>query len=208
MTPSRWQPLSDLLRMQRTMERMLEDQLLGTSGTEGGAGSFPIDVHDTGDAFELDAPLPGVKPEDIEVNTTGNAVSIRAELHHDREHVAGGSHEHERAFGSFQRVLSLPTEIDTAKVEANYEHGVLRLRLPKSESVKPRRVQIRSGGTAKAIETQMAESTRIESKPAESQMAESKPVESQTGDGNMQRHEEPARPLAETDRGSSTDAGV
>ncbi len=191
MTPSRWHPLSDLLRMQRTMERLLEDQLVVTSGTEGGAGGFPIDVHDTGDAFELDAPLPGVKPEDIEVNTTGNAVSIRAELRHDREHVAGGSHEHERVFGSFQRVLSLPTEIDTAKVEANYEHGVLRLRLPKSESVKPRRVQIRSGGTPKAIETQMAAS---------------KPVESQTRDGNMLRHEEPARPLAETDRGSPTDA--
>ncbi len=72
-------------------------------------------------------------------------------------------------------MLSLPTEIDTAKVEANYEHGVLKLRLPKSEAVKPRRVQIQSGGTAK---------------PIEAQMRENRPAESQTGDGKRQRQEE------------------
>ncbi len=59
MTILRWQPLSDLVRMQRTMERLLEDQFLASSGTEGGAGGFPIDVHDTGDAFELDAHFRG-----------------------------------------------------------------------------------------------------------------------------------------------------
>ena len=176
MTISRWQPIGDLLRMQRTMERLLEDQFLGSSGTET-AGGFPIDVHDSGDAFELDAPLPGVKPEDIEVNTTANSVSIRAELRHEREHGSSGAHQHERVFGSFQRVLSLPTEIDSSKVEANYEHGVLRLRLPKSEAVKPRRIQVQSGGSAK---------------PIEAQMRQTKTVDSEVGDGKKQRQEEQA----------------
>jgi HSP20 family protein len=103
--------------------------------------TFPIDVKAEGDSFTIKALLPGVHPEDLDIQIVNEIVTIAGELKADREE---GSNYllAERPSGRFHRVISLPTPLDASKVEAELENGVLTLRVPKTEEAKPRTIKI------------------------------------------------------------------
>jgi HSP20 family protein len=103
--------------------------------------TFPIDVKAEGDSFTIKALLPGVNPEDLDIQIVNEIVTIAGELKADREE---GSNYllAERPSGRFHRVISLPTPLDASKVEAELEDGVLTLRVPKTEEAKPRTIKI------------------------------------------------------------------
>ncbi len=111
--------------------------------------SFPyplVNVREEADAFHVEAEVPGVTQEQIEVFVRhGTELTLQGE-----RRPAGGEsgtwHYQERGAGRFHRVLTLPVPVDAGKVEAQLEHGVLRLLLPKAEAVKPHRVPVQDGG--------------------------------------------------------------
>jgi HSP20 family protein len=107
------------------------------------ANGFPVDIHETPDAIEVDAAIPGADVADVEVTTTNQSVMIRAEVRGDREEHQGEMLRQERITGVFQRAFTLPTEIDPNGVQARMENGLLIIRLPKAESVKPKRIEVR-----------------------------------------------------------------
>lgn len=108
-----------------------------------------MDVAETENEFVVKASLPGVKPEDVQITIQGDALSIRGEGRQEEEHKDGRWHLRERRFGAFQRSLSLGTPVDADKAQADYEHGVLTLRLPKSEASKPRQIKIGGQGAGR-----------------------------------------------------------
>ena len=112
--------------------------------TGGEAGRLRVDVRETGDAYLVDAEIPGVKKEDIHVEIEGNEVSIAAELKQEKEAKEGERVlRTERLYGKVERRFALPQEIDEGKANAKFADGVLALTLPKKQTVAARRVEIR-----------------------------------------------------------------
>ena len=107
-----------------------------------GSGAFPLlNVFTDGDDFVVEAELPGVKKEDLDVQVRGDTLRIQGKktIAYDD---SASVHRRERAAGQFDRTLTLRDEVDSAKVAAEYRDGVLTLRLPRAESAKPRTVTI------------------------------------------------------------------
>jgi HSP20 family protein len=123
----------------------LFDTAAGDTVARGGAGVFPpMNVTQDDDAFYLRAEVPGMKPADISISALRNRVSVSGQREIPREHERVSYHRKERAEGSFDRTVTLPTEIDAEKVEARYADGILTLTLPKAEQTKPRQITVRA----------------------------------------------------------------
>lgn len=109
-------------------------------------GEFRADIRDTGDAYELEADLPGVKKEDIQVELDNNYLTVSAERHveKDEKDKKGNYVRRERSYGSYSRSFDV-TGVQTDQITAEYTDGVLKLRLPKKQESLPttRRLEIR-----------------------------------------------------------------
>ena len=111
-------------------------------GTPGRPAAMSMDAWRDGDTFEVEFDLPGISPESIDLDVERNVVTVKAErpaLDKDLEMLAS-----ERPRGVFSRQLVLGENLDTENIEASYEAGVLRLRIPVAEKAKPRKISITS----------------------------------------------------------------
>jgi HSP20 family protein len=103
-----------------------------------------VDVHETKDEFVLTLDIPGVAEKDVHLSITGDMLTIRGERRFEREGEGNGNtyHRVERLYGRFERSVQLPTMVQSDKVKASYRDGVLTVKLPKAEEVKPREIKI------------------------------------------------------------------
>jgi HSP20 family protein len=127
----------------RELDR-LSQQVFGTQGTMARPAVMPIDAWRDGDTFVVEFDLPGVKPESIDIDVERNVLTVKAERpapDGDTELLAA-----ERPRGVFSRQLILGESLDTDKVTANYDSGVLTVTIPVAEQAKPRRIEITSSG--------------------------------------------------------------
>jgi HSP20 family protein len=111
--------------------------------------SVPIDVYETDDNFVVKAELPGLKPEDVDISITGNTLTLKGEFEEEQERERGNVHVQERRFGRFYRSIGLPTNVNTDAAEANFDDGVLKVTLPKTEQAKPKRISVHGKGKSK-----------------------------------------------------------
>jgi len=134
---------SELDRMRQQMERLfsrLADRPLPRSQ----AGVFPaINLTEDKDKYYVRAELPGVKPEGLDIQATANGLSIAGERKIQAEEDGVKYHRRERESGSFARMISLPGEIDSAKVDASLSNGILTVIVPKAEIAKPRQITVK-----------------------------------------------------------------
>jgi HSP20 family protein len=123
-------------------------------GGEGGSRRWvpPMDLVEAEDHFLLKADLPGLSEEDVAIEIDDGALKISGERKAEHEASERGWYRVERAFGSFARTLSLPEGVDAEAVSANFDRGVLEVRIPKPEQRKPRRVAIGANGGQPAVE--------------------------------------------------------
>jgi HSP20 family protein len=126
------------------MNRLIEDSFIGLGRFEPFGHAFPLDIRETADAYTVEAALPGVKPEDLQVTATEDTLTIRA-IHKLNEKMEKTETfvRRERYGGELSRTISLPTTIDPHTVEATYEHGVLTLRIVKQPKVEPKPIKVR-----------------------------------------------------------------
>lgn len=111
--------------------------------TGGGGAWLPaFELSEAGDDILVKAELPGVDPKDVEVTVSGNILTIAGEKRDEVEQREGVTYRCERRFGRFQRSIELPAAVDADKVRAENANGVLTVRLPRSETHRPRRVKI------------------------------------------------------------------
>ena len=145
---TRWDPLGEITSLRRAMDRLFDESFVQAlaAPSAGVAGSVALDMMETEDALVVRASLPGVKPEDLDVSVQGNVLTIEGELRGEQEERPGRFHHRERWYGRFSRQMMLPVEVDHNTCEADFEHGVLTIRLPKSQQARPRRIGIQGAG--------------------------------------------------------------
>lgn len=139
-------PFGELEKIQDEMNKLFNFSLArrpykGLDLLEG-AWSPAVDVYDSKDNIIVKADIPGMKKDEISVSVQGNILVIRGEKKHENKTKTGNFIRTERFYGGFNRAISLPAEIDPAKVSANYKEGVLELTLPKREDSKPKQIAI------------------------------------------------------------------
>ncbi|MCS7150033.1 MAG: Hsp20/alpha crystallin family protein [Caldimicrobium sp.] len=101
-----------------------------------------VDVSETEDAIIVKADLPGVKPEDIEINIVDNVLTLKGEKKREVEEKKENFYRVERFYGSFMRAIQLPTEVEIEKVKAQYKDGVLKVCLPKKPEEKKKVIKV------------------------------------------------------------------
>ena len=140
---SGFDPVGGLLTLQRELERVF-DKPFGFDPGPSGRGVFPpVNVFADKDGYAVKVEIPGVAPENVEIQTEGRTLSIsgKREVPPSTE---GSFHRRERGTGQFSRSFQLPADVDTARAEASYKHGVLTVRVPKKEEAKPRQITIKA----------------------------------------------------------------
>lgn len=144
---SRWDPLQDMLSLREAMNQLLEESVVAPSSTRRGPNFAPaLDLSETPESYVVEASVPGLKPEDLDITIENNVLTIKGETRQSAEDKNRNYHRVERRYGSFQRSIGLPTSVKADAVNATLEHGVLRLDIPKAEEVKPRRISVSANG--------------------------------------------------------------
>jgi HSP20 family protein len=145
-----------------------------------GAMMPSIDLRDTDDAYVIEAEMPGVKPEDVEVTLEGNTLLIRGKYEKENDKQTNGDNGRyivrERESATYARAISLPGGVDASKVTSTYENGELRITLPKAPETRARKIPI-SGGTKGAKQVQAGATT---DQPTRTQSSHSTKATSQT----------------------------
>ncbi len=143
MLANRWEPWTEMNRLSREMDRLFGRG--NGMGSPLGARMYPaLNVWEDNDNLYAEAELPGFKLDDLEIYVTGNQLTITGERR-SPEHQGGTWHRQERGYGKFSRMIEVPCDVDCENVSAEFKHGVLQITLPKSEAVKPRRIEVKSG---------------------------------------------------------------
>ena len=129
--------------MRRTGRRKMMDEMM-RDWDEGNTAEliFPIDVKADNESFTIKALLPGIQPDNLDIQIVNEIVTISGELTADREEGAQYLLA-ERPSGKFHRVISLPTPLDADKVEADLANGILTLQIPKADTAKPHTIMIK-----------------------------------------------------------------
>lgn len=148
MTLIQWNPYRDLVSIRDSLDRLMDDRFsqafTDLAGPRTYSASIPLDMYEKNGELVVKTDLPGVKPEEIEVNIKGDRLSIKGEFRSQDDDDRDDVHILERGYGKFQRTIVLPENIDPEDVEAIYEDGVLTLSLPKSKQSQPKQIPVRS----------------------------------------------------------------
>lgn len=157
----RWTPMRPMWRNRNLWEefdRLMEEPLSLFRDQQEWPGTWglALDVAETEDNFVVTASAPGVSPDDIDITLTDNTLTIKGEMRKDETVEEEKYHLRERRYGSFSRSLTLPTPVDAESIEANFENGVLTIHLPKTEAVRPKRINVKSSNGQKVIEAQQS----------------------------------------------------
>jgi HSP20 family protein len=136
-------PFGELLSLRRAMDRLIDDDFFRPMSWNGSETSAPaLDVSTSTDALVVEAALPGVRPEEVDITVENGTLTIRGETKTERQEGEGDFLVREIRRGSFARAVSLPSGLEPDKASATFENGVLTLRIPKAEEVKPRQIRI------------------------------------------------------------------
>jgi len=164
MSITRWDPVADAIGLRQVMDSLLEQSFVRPrDDAGGGALGLAVDVEDRGDAFVVEAAIPGSAPEDVEISVTGDVVRIRAERREERQDgdQNGRFLVREQRFGAFERVLRLPTPVDAGAAQAEFQDGVLRITLPKAQESREQRIPVQAG-TGRSGQTRRSGQSRAE----------------------------------------------
>ena len=138
--------------MARLMNSMFSGQALGGNGGTGVSTWLPpVDIHEAEESLVLAFDLPGMKEDEIQIELDDNVLTVSGQRERQEERKDDSYYRYERRFGSFSRSVALPAGVNEETIEANYENGVLEIRVRKPEEYKPKRIQI-GGGSSQAIE--------------------------------------------------------
>lgn len=132
----------------RELDRLSQQMFSGMNGTVARPSAMPMDAWRDGDRFVIEFDLPGVRAESIDLDVERNVVTVRAERpvpEEEREMLAS-----ERMRGVFSRQLVLGDNLDTERIQASYDSGVLTLHIPVAEQAKPRKISVSTGSSAEA----------------------------------------------------------
>lgn len=148
MAIERWDPFQDVVSLRDAVNSLFQESFVRPGNVAqaraGTAVILPLDIRETPEAFVVQASLPGVKPDDVQVTIHGDTLTIQGETKAEEEKQGETWHLRERRAGSFRRTVTLGVPVDSDRATAEHDHGVLTLTLPKAESAKPKQIKIGS----------------------------------------------------------------
>jgi HSP20 family protein len=148
-------PFGELLQLRRAMERMFDDPFFRTVSTSrSSARRMPLDVYETPEAIVIEAALPGVRPEEVEVSVLGDTLTLSAGAESDEGSEENGYRWREVQRGKVTRSIALPPGVLAEKANATFENGLLRLSVPKAQPAEAVRIPVTApvAGEAARIE--------------------------------------------------------
>lgn len=141
-----WDPFQDLISLRERMNRLFEQTLDRSRGEREGmvAGTWApaVDIYETPDSIVLQAELPGLSKDDIDIQVRDNVLTLKGERRSEKEVKEGNYLRVERAYGGFQRAFTLPAAVQADKIRAVFKDGVLDVSIPKVEEAKPKQIKI------------------------------------------------------------------
>lgn len=143
----RWDPFRDLVSIQDELNRLFNRTFGSLEPLRPSAvGSWmpPMDVYETQDKLVAKVELPGIDPEDVEVSVEDGTLTISGKREFSSEVKEENYHRIERRYGAFSRAITLPPTVDTDKVEARFDKGVLTVEVAKTEKAKPKKIKVKA----------------------------------------------------------------
>lgn len=143
-----WRPMREMRRLTDEMERMMEEAIEPFDHRRERLGAqtrfFPVNMYRQNNDVMVEATLPGIRPEDVDISVSGNTLTIRAERKEEKERKEEDYYYREVEAARFFRQFTLPADVQTDKAEARYENGMLKLRLPISGAAKESRIKVKA----------------------------------------------------------------
>ena len=142
----RWEPAREMMTLREAMDRLFDDAFTAPLSARSGwsMGTPAIDMYQTDNEVVVKASIPGIKAEEVQINLTGDVLTLKGELKHEEERKDRAWHIREQRFGSFERSVALPTAVKTDQADAVFENGILTITLPKADEVKPKTINIKA----------------------------------------------------------------
>jgi HSP20 family protein len=129
------------------MDRLFEESVVRPGGAAlapRATGTLAVDVYETDEDVVVKASVPGVDPEDLDISITGDTLTIKGETRAEEEVEEENYVYRERRYGAFSRSMTIPTSVRADEADAEFDDGVLTLRLPKTEEVKPKTIKVKT----------------------------------------------------------------
>jgi HSP20 family protein len=140
----RWEPFREMINLRDVMDRLVDDAYFRPRSAMGALAAPAIDMIEDEDEIVVQAALPGIKPDEVNLTITGDVLTIRGETKSELDQERDNYLLRELRFGSFSRSVPLPTTVVADKAKAQFENGVLTLSLPKAEEVQPKTISIKA----------------------------------------------------------------
>jgi HSP20 family protein len=155
MAITRWDPFQELNLLHDRMNRLFQDSF-GSSGRDEAmiTASFvpPVDIYEDEHNVILTVEVPGIDQKDIDVRLENNTLTVRGERKFEKEEKEENFHRVERRYGSFFRAFTLPNTVDAESVSADYDNGLLKIKLAKKAEAKPKQIKVNVGTGQKTLE--------------------------------------------------------
>jgi HSP20 family protein len=146
----RWEPAREMMTLREAMDRLFDDAFtrpLGFGNGHGNGWSTPaVDMYQTDNEVVVKASLPGIKADEVQINVTGDVLTIKGETRQNNNDEGNDKawHIREQRWGMFERSIGLPTPVVADKARADFENGIVTITLPKAEEAKPKSITIKA----------------------------------------------------------------
>lgn len=137
----RWEPAREMMTLREAMDRLFDDAF--TRPFNGNWSVPAIDMYQTDNEVVVKAAVPGIKADEVQINVTGDTLTIRGETKQEDEKKDKSWHIHEQRWGRFERSVVLPTSVIADKAKAEFENGILTVSLPKADEAKPKMITVK-----------------------------------------------------------------
>ena len=140
----RWEPAREMMTLREAMDHLFDDAFTRPLTLRDDWSAPAIDMYQTDNEIVVKASLPGIKADQVQINITGEVLTLKGEVKHEEEKNNKAWHIREQRWGAFERSVALPTEVVADKAKAEFENGILTITLPKAEDVKPKIISIKA----------------------------------------------------------------
>ena len=143
---TRWEPAREMMTLREAMDRLFDDAFTRPLSVRDGwsMASPASDLYQTDNEVVVRASIPGIKAEEVQINVTGDILTLKGEASQEEDRKERSWHIREQRFGSFERSIVLPTDVKSDQAEAVFENGILTITLPKADEVKPKTINIKA----------------------------------------------------------------
>lgn len=138
----RWEPMDVFSEVNRMMDMPRLNWLTERGESSGRGWSLEIDVTENDNVYTVEASVPGIDPDDLEITLENDVLTISGEMKQDETREGDNYHIRERRYGSFRRSLRFPVDVNADEIDANIENGVLTLHVPKAEKTEAKRITV------------------------------------------------------------------